>query len=165
MKEEKKTKIRVTWGPTTSVQILSLLMFSPPSSIHSDVLFSWFSHYCDSKSNRKQLKEEGFIANGLRGQPLAMGKVQQQRMRKPGKTNAGAQLAFSCFLIFIQSRTPTYELEPLTLLVDLPSSFQPLWPSQTHPEVCLLGDSKFSQVDSKQCQTYPPWLVSTYVTM
>lgn len=57
----------------------------------------------------------------------------------------------SCFLVFIQPKTPTSEISPSTFRFDLLSSVHlSETASQTHIEVCFQSDSKTSQVDN-QC--------------
>lgn len=64
---------------------------------------------------------------------------------------AGSQLTVSFFLLYQVRDSSLWVVLP-TFRVGLPSSVTPLWKkfSQTHQGVCLLGDSKCSQVDKEE---------------
>lgn len=67
--------------------------------------------------------------------------------------NNSIYLTFS--LLFSQSRTPSHRLVLPTFRIALPSL---VTSSQTHPELCLLGDAKACQVNDV---AYPSHLPSS----
>lgn len=67
IKEEGRSKNRVGWAPTTSVQILSLLMFSLPSGIHSAVHMALVDFIIALTQNltRSNLREKGLMVRSI----------------------------------------------------------------------------------------------------